>query len=302
MNKVKVQIIGGSGFLGKILSKYLCFQGYEVIAYGRRKPESLNCEFKIHDIMKDFVKIEHGVDIIFYLSQAQEYRNFPQNLSQLNFINTIAPIHYAIEADRCGVKQFFYASTGNVYRPSFLSRSEADELFATSPYAASKLAAEQYLNWLDIEMSITSLRIFGLFGEGQQNMLPYILKERVLNNLPVMLNLLDQYDASPEGLIISFLYVKDAVDILFKLCERAIKMRDLPSAINIAGQYPISIYDFSMLIGNALKKKVWFEKETNYLKHHLIANISLLRKIISPKFTKTDQAISMSFMNKEIVY
>jgi nucleoside-diphosphate-sugar epimerase len=294
---MKAAIVGVSGFLGAHLARRLVRQGNEAIGYDVRKasPDQKLDAFHQLDLIGDTPKLPSGIDALFFLAQSPYYRRFPERADHLFGVNAYGAIKVARVARECGVRAFFYASSGNVYAPSFKALREDDPVRRDNAYALSKLAAEETLELLHGPMAFVAIRFFGLFGPGHQSMLPATIVERVRSGREVYLEPSPVEPRDKGGLRVSFLYVRDAVHGLLRLAELAVAGVPLPARLNVAGPEPISVRRFGETVGNILGKKPKFSLDKYPRKYDLIADISQLRTLINPAFTPFEEAAARSY-------
>ena len=142
----RLAIFGASGFIGKALTQAAAAQGHTVYASGRAEP--IEQAHPYHWVSCDLadptgeISIPAGVDAVFYLAQSYYYRDFPHHAEDLFTVNAHGVARAALAACHAGVRFFCYASSGNVYAPSFAALTEQSPVEPHTPYAASKLMGE----------------------------------------------------------------------------------------------------------------------------------------------------------------
>lgn len=295
---MRMAIIGGSGFLGSVLSKMGVDEGWNVDVYDTEPPIGLSggvrflrCNILAHDL-----EIQNGTDAVFYLAQSPYYRMFPERADHLFGVNVIGAIKAAQLAMTKKCSFFCHASTGSVYQPCFSFLSEKHPVRKDNPYAMSKVTAEDVLRlFSQSAMQIVSVRLFGLFGRNQRAMLPAIIHERILKRTPVVLYPKSNDDPSPQGLLMSFCYVQDAASSLIGLSRYAMSGQKLPDIINIGGPETVSIKQFASAIGDLIHLNPIFEISSEKRSFDLIADTSLLHSLISIEFTPFKEAIKKSY-------
>ncbi len=177
-------VTGGAGFIGHHLARALASAGDEVVVMdtlrtGRRENlGGIPCSLIEADIREAGTHAElfAGVDTVFHLAalvSVEESTRHPRETCDLNTTGTVA---VAEAARAAGVRRIVFASTCAIYG------SATDDLLTEesrpapeSPYAASKLAAEQYLDLYTrtTDMEVTVLRFFNVYGPGQDPRSPY---------------------------------------------------------------------------------------------------------------------------------
>lgn len=281
-------IIGSSGFIGRNLYTEAASLGHEV--------------FRIdHDVMTGgdaiFCDLANGIepklpenlDAVFYLAQSPYYRRFPEHTHNLFTINSQGPVIAAKAALDSGCKFFCYASSGNVYAPSFSPLAEISPVAPSSPYAASKLMGETGLTCFKNTMCVVCCRIFGAYGPGQTAMLPWMLLKKIINSEPVLLE--PRYDIHDGGLKVSFIYIGDLVARLLCLMKLGCEGASLPFHLNLAGPRPISIEEFANLIAEKTGRRSIFEIGEKPREFNLWGDITLLNSLCPFLFTTLEDGV-----------
>jgi nucleoside-diphosphate-sugar epimerase len=245
----------------------------------------------VQDILAASPRFAPGTEAVFYLAQSPYYRDFPAQADHLFGVNSLGPIRAAQAAAEAGVQYFCFTSTGNVYAPSFQSLTEDAPVRRDNPYALSKLMAEEALALFDGDMAIQMGRIFGAFGPGQTSMLPAVLRQRILDGLPIQLSPAETGKAD-EGLQISFLFVEDLAGGLADLMQRCLGGQAVPSVLNLGGPEAISIRRFADILARNLGKEAIFEITENVRPFDLIADIRRWQDLASPSFTPLEEALA----------
>ncbi len=177
-------VTGGAGFIGSHLCHALLAAGERVrvlddFSSGRAENLSgLGIELLRGDIRDPEVCRQAcaGVDFVFHLA-AQV--SVPQSLTapELSFaVNTQGTFHLLQAARDCGVRRLIYSSTCAVYGDlPELPKRESSPLRPLSPYAASKLAGEDWCQAFthSYQLSTVRLRYFNVYGPRQDPGSPY---------------------------------------------------------------------------------------------------------------------------------
>ncbi len=276
--------MGAGGYIGGYLTKKLVQKNVEVFDISSSSGGIFDLSTGILD---DTFLIPENTECIVYLSQSPFYRQLPDKFQHLWGVNVISPIKLAILASRTGVKKFIYASTGNIYAPSFMPHSETDPVRRDDFYALSKIHAEEGLRKFSSEMQVICTRIFGIYGPGQsEKLIPNLIKS-IKEGSPI--SLAPKFSQQNYGLNISLCYIDDAVEIFLKIIESALPIE---SAINIAGNRVLNIAEITTKIGELLNIPPIYKKIETPRHFDLIANIDYLNKVFHPKFTPFDVGIS----------
>jgi nucleoside-diphosphate-sugar epimerase len=179
------------------------------------------------------------------------------------------------------VKRFIYASTGNVYSPSFRPLAETAPVRKRDGYIMSKIWAEEALAIYRNDFEVTIFRPFGIYGPGQKGKLLPNLLENVLGG---KLTYIERNPHDPDdldGLKISFCYIRDAIEAIYHLV-----VSGGPPFINIAGPRAVSIREVVAVIAELLKVESRCKISDGYRDFELIADISLLKNHMDLEFTE----------------
>ncbi len=294
---MKIVIVGASGFIGQHLGAHLGRQGLDVLGLDIRCDSAAVSRFPIQccDCSSDEIVFDPPVDAVFYLAQARCYRQHDADLSALFSVNVQGAVRTMEAAVRSGARSFLYASTGNVYAPSFTPLSEDMQIAGYTPYAASKLAAERSLQLWGDRINLINARLFGVFGPHQQTMLVPKLMRRVISGQPVSVAPRADGAADQGGLRISMTYVHDLVRWLSELCELTVAApRHEPRTLNIASGEAVSIRQIAEAIGNLLSIAPRFEPGQTPRPGDLVANVEDLRSLIDLKATRFEDALRLT--------
>ena len=294
-----IAIVGASGFIGRALARHCTKAGHQVTGYGS-KPAALSSgvlssgvALAAMDVTQGEVHFPAGTQAVFYLAQSPGYRDFPSRAEHLFAVNTQGAIKAACAAREAGARLFCYASTGNVYLPSFEPLDEQSPVRRDNGYALSKVMAEEALALLAGPMRVVSARLFGVFGPGQEGMICQKIRDRICAGQPVLL------DASPagedDGLRVSLCLVDDAAACLLALVELDSAGVTLPARLNIAGPEPISIKRMGSRIAQSLGLAARFAPSGRERPGDLVADISRLACLFPHDFTAFDDGIARTF-------
>jgi len=283
---MKVAVIGAEGFIGRVLTKHLNVLGHEVVSLDVKAADSDRgpIAFRRLDVIQDEVSFDQGTDAVFYLAQSPFYRDFPAKADHLFGVNTLGAIKAVQAAVRANVNFFCYASTGNVYQPSFQPLTEKDAVRRDDPYALSKVMAEESLSLFQRHLKVTIVRFFGVFGEGQRTMLPWKLFEMIRDKQPILLTK-SLHNQDSGGLRISFCYVDDAARVLARIAESAAAGIEVPFVLNVAGPEAISIRRFAETLGSVVGIEPMFQETGEIRPFDLVADIGQLLSLLPATFT-----------------
>ena len=277
-------IVGAKGYIGGHLAHHYETAGVDVVKISSSEPGGINPET---GLLPDNFEVPQGVDTVFYLAQSPRHRQAPDMATHLLSVNVLSAIQMASVAHRAGVRKFIYASTGNVYAPSFLPLREDAPLRRDNWYSLSKVHAEEALGLFRNDLDVTIVRLFGVYGPGQQGRLVPNLIRSVLEGKEIQINRRCDGNADTAGLRISLCYVEDTVHIL-----RQIAASGGVPVLNVASDEILSIREMATLIAQAAGKPARFAKGKVNRDSDLIADISRLKQVINPRFTTFQEGIS----------
>lgn len=221
---MRILITGGAGFIGSHLTDRLLAAGHSVrvldnLSSGKRAnlPLTAGIDFIEGDI-REVAAVNRamaGVDAIYHLAavaSVQASIDDPLGTHGSNFVGTLNLLEAAREQ---GVRRMIYASSAAVYGDTErLPVSEETMTKPLSPYAADKLAGEQYLNFYAAKHGIatTAFRFFNIYGPRQDASSPYsgvisIFVERLRQERAVTI-------FGDGRQTRDFVFVRDLVDVL----------------------------------------------------------------------------------------
>jgi len=222
--KKKVLVTGGGGFIGSHLVEKLVKKNYSVktiVPYNidnswgwidtfdkkiKKNVEVISGDVCDQNLISNQTK---KIDIVFHLaaliSIPYSYKS-PRSYLSTNVTGTLNMLEAAREND---VELFVQTSTSEVYGSSqYIPIDERHQLNAQSPYAATKIAADQLaLSFFrTFDLPVLVLRPFNTFGPRQslRAAIPTIITQLVLNKEKIKLGSL-----TPRR---DFTYVSDTVD------------------------------------------------------------------------------------------
>jgi UDP-glucose 4-epimerase len=207
----KVLVTGADGFIGSHLTERLVAEGADVRAFclynSRGSAGWLDetdpatraaLDVRLGDIRdaRFVAAATEGIEVVFHLAAliAIPYSYAaPQSFIDTNVSGTLN----ALEAARAvGVRRFIQTSTSEVYgTPESLPIRETHPLAAQSPYAASKVAADQLSLAFgkSYELPVVVLRPFNTYGPRQSDraVLPTMLRQLLGGRAEIRLGRLD---------------------------------------------------------------------------------------------------------------
>lgn len=178
---MQVFVTGGAGFIGQHLVKYLLERQNKVIIYDNLKNTSKISVSHLQKLGAKFIKGDvtnfklvrksiTGSDIVIHLAaqiSVQDSIDNPQYTHNVNVTGTLNILSACVEKN---VKNMIAPSSAAVYGDQQdLPISENSQTNPISPYGATKLAMEHYLQVFSqcYDLNCISLRLFNVYGSGQ---------------------------------------------------------------------------------------------------------------------------------------
>jgi UDP-glucose 4-epimerase len=275
-------ITGAGGYVGFFLCKRLIETGHEVtglcLAEQAEMLGATGCRIHVHDLgAREEIKAE-PVNTVVYLAQSPFYRQMPEKAYDLFDVNVCGLVKAADFARRVSAERFIYASTGNVYEPSFEPLREGSPVRDDDFYVLSKLTGERLIELYRRYFAVTTVRFFAIYGPNQQHMLIPTIIGKVKAGTPVFLEPAAGMDEENKGLRLTPCFIDDAVEAIEIFLDAAV-----PSPINVASAEVVSIKEIALEAGRLLNKEPIFANAPSARKWNLIADSTLLRKY-KPRF------------------
>lgn len=199
---VKIFVTGGAGFIGRHLVESLLNEKNKVTIFDNFKNSSKN---RIQYLIKngaslikgditDYLTLErcmHGFDAVIHLAaeiDVQESIKSPQLTHQVNVTGTVNLLRSCVAKK---VKNIIASSSAAVFGdPTELPLSENSKTIPLSPYGASKLAMEHYMQAFanSFNLNCVSLRFFNVYGNGQSIQYAGVITrflEKIVKNEPL---------------------------------------------------------------------------------------------------------------------
>jgi UDP-glucose 4-epimerase len=235
----KVAITGGAGFIGSNLAASLIAKGHEVtiiddlstglIANIDRKNSNFK-ELSITDAAK-LKKALKGAEIIFHLGARGSVPRSIKNPVATHEVNATGTLN-VLEAARESGAHVIFSSSSSVYgRNMQLPKEEKMWLGPMTPYAASKLSAEGYVEayGTSYDIPVTLLRFFNVFGPRQRPDHEYAAVIPKWIWLAMQGKPVDLYGDGTQSR--DFTYVKTVVDVAISAMENKVTTQ---GALNLA--------------------------------------------------------------------
>jgi UDP-glucose 4-epimerase len=174
----KVAVTGGAGFIGSNLTKRLLEDGFEVVVVDDLSTGLLT---NVDQARTDFQKLSitdpqmllaalDGCSTIFHLAARGSVPRSIKNPVATHEVNATGTFNVLEVARKTGAHVIFSSSSSVYGRNTQLPKDESMWLSPLTPYAASKLAAEGYVQAYAAAYNLptTILRFFNVFGPRQR--------------------------------------------------------------------------------------------------------------------------------------
>ena len=298
---MRILITGGAGFIGASLANRLVEEGHHVrvlddLSAGdpaRLDPKVLFTRGDVKDVPKLWTLLQ-DVTCVYHLAarvSVPESILYPRDYNDVNVGGTVS----LLEAVRdVGVKRVVLTSSGAVYGEQVEQPvKERATPHPTSPYAASKIAAECYVSTIGALYGIETviLRIFNAYGPGQfvppahAPVIPQFLKQALGGGSLVVFG-----DGNQTR---DFVYIDDVVDALVA-AARAEGVEG--NIINVGSGQETSINELVRKVEEATGRAVdvLYNKAQSGGVSRLVADISLARRVLDfhPK-TDVDRGLGL---------
>ena len=275
-SKNKILVTGAAGFIGSHLVEYLLNKKYNVIGFDRYNSnddwgwlEKLknfkNFEFILGDI-RDYDSVYNAVkkcDNVFHLAALI---GIPYSyISPTAYVKTnVEGTLNVLEASRnLKIRQILVTSTSEVYGTAKKQKlSEEDKLVAQSPYAATKISADQLaLSFFkSFNLPVKIVRPFNVYGPRQSSraIIPTILSQ-VLSGKKII-------TLGNKNSIRDFTYVEDVCRAFEKVYQ---SKKFLGQVVNIGSDQEISIKKIVSKISKILSVNLKIKKDKKRLRPKL---------------------------------
>ena len=305
MKSKKVLVTGADGFIGSHLVEILIKSGYRVKAFCFYNstsnwgwldsvPEDIKNEVEIclGDIRDtELVRREiKGCDEIYHLaaliSIPYSYIS-PSSYIDTNIHGTLNVIQAAKEFN---VDRVIHTSTSETYGTAqFVPISESHPLVGQSPYAASKIGADQMALsfWRSFQTPISVIRPFNTYGPRQSTraVIPTIITQIASGRSKIKLG-----STNPTR---DFNFVEDTCKAYLAISKSS---ESIGKVINVASNFEISIGETAKMIAEVMDKSIEIETEDIRLRpkdsevNRLYGDNNLIKKITEwePQYSGLD--------------
>jgi nucleoside-diphosphate-sugar epimerase len=185
-SKAATLVTGGAGFIGSHLVEQLLALGHTVrvvdnlstgsernLAHLNGQIDFMRGDLRDRDACRAAVR---GVDVVFHVAALPSIPRSLKDPWACHDSNVNATMRLLLACAEAGVRRVVYSSSSSVYgNTRTLPKVESHEALPRSPYAASKLAAEQYVLAFARAslLEAVALRYFNVFGPRQDPDSPY---------------------------------------------------------------------------------------------------------------------------------
>ena len=231
--------------------------------------------------------IKKNTDVVINLAALigipYSYRS-PKSYFETNSMGILNILNSSINSN---VKKIIHTSTSEVYgTPKYIPIDENHLVSAQSPYAASKIAADQIaLSYnKSFNLPVTILRPFNTFGPRQslRAIIPTIITQLIKNKVLKLGSLYPTRDLT---------FVEDTADAFVSTLN---KKKDIGEIINIGSGFEISVKDLVSQISKIMGIKIDIQKKKERIRpkrsevDRLYANTKKAKKILNwtPKYSK----------------
>ena len=266
MTGMSCLVTGGAGFIGSHLTDRLVRDGHRVrvvdnLSTGdeRNLDQARNrIDFVIGDLTDPAVcrAVVRDVEVIFHLAALPSVPRSMQDPWGSYRHNVEATMHLLLAAREAGARRIVYSSSSSVYGDTpTLPKVESVEPLPRSPYAAAKLAAEQFVLAFARAGMIegVALRYFNVFGPRQSPMSAYaavipLFLAAARDGTPAQIN--------GDGLQTrDFTYVDNVVEAnLLAATRPADKVSGVPFNVGAGGR--TSLLDLLGMVSNVMGRNV----------------------------------------------
>lgn len=224
---MKILLTGSSGFIGTHFRNKSGFRN--IICCDKQDNDW------VHDIdAEDLRRVKTIIHLAAYISGPESW-NMPAIYFENNVMETLHLVRTAIVA---GVKRIIFTSSAAVYGNPL------------TPYGASKLSAESALECYKDKIEIVVLRLFNVYGEGQNESYAGVInkfKQCMAEGKPITI-----YGKGDS--VRDYVYVDDVVKTLVKACKTNDKGW-FEKPIQVGTGYGISVVKLAKILAKINKVK-----------------------------------------------
>mgnify|MGYP001435028578 CR=1 FL=1 len=298
----RILVTGADGFIGSHLVELTIKRGFKVRAFCfynsqgswgwlENLPKDIQESMEVYlgDI-RDYKSVKNamsGCDQVFHLASLiaipYSYRA-PSSYIETNINGTLNILESAKEL---GIEHVVHTSTSETYGTArYVPIDEKHPISAQSPYAASKIGADQIAlsYWRSFSTPVSIIRPFNTYGPRQSTraVIPTIITQIAAGETDIKLGKL-----TPTR---DFNFVEDTCESFLSILS---SKKTIGKIINSASNFEISIGDTAKLISEVMNKKIQISTEDERLRpensevERLFGDNSLLKEITGwePKYS-----------------
>jgi UDP-glucose 4-epimerase len=287
----KILVTGGAGFIGSHIVDRLLKEEIEVIVIdnfltGQRENVAHHKNRKDFHLVEGDIrnaklvkKVLKDVDAVFHEAALVSVPRSIENPLLTNEVNVLGTLNLLEACRDADVKKFIYGSSSAVYgETETLPKTEELAPHPISPYAVSKLAAENYVKvyWKVYGLNTVCLRYFNVYGP-RQTYSPYsgvitIFINRLLKGKPPII-----YGDGEQTR--DFTHIEDVVEANMLALTRKAASGEI---FNIATGKPTTINQLAAVLQKIMKtnlKPMYTQPRLGDIKHSY-ADITKARKLL----------------------
>ncbi|MGC3999840.1 MAG: NAD(P)-dependent oxidoreductase [Anaeromyxobacter sp.] len=245
----RILITGASGFIGAHVAGLAVRRGLEVHALGRSPipaaKRTWSADLRDLTALRRVVAEVRPRAIVHLAAGGVAYGT--GSVSDLLAVNTLAStVLVEASGELAEPAPVIMAGSGFEYRPQERPHREDDALGSTSPYALSKIAAVEAARLLSGKVSVTVLRLFGVYGPGERppRIVPAVV-ESARRGCPIELTSGEQ--------VRDYAYVGDVAEAFLRFVE----LDPSPGlrVVNVGAGVPVPLRVMVEALAGALARK-----------------------------------------------
>jgi UDP-glucose 4-epimerase len=224
MNK-KILITGGAGYIGSKLARKLLGMGYRVViiddlSFGNTENIPQEAIFYKEDICSPNIESifrKENPDVIFHLAASKSVNDSVEKPMEFTKVNILGSVNVVNSAVKCSIKRLIFTSTAGVYGDTFYKnfQTEDQKENPSSPYAWTKLAIEDYLQYINSQESMECIilrfaNVYGPGGTSSYKSAVNIFVEKILANESIVVH-------GSGNQTRDFIFIDDLVDLCSNL-------------------------------------------------------------------------------------
>ena len=255
MNKMKILITGGSGFIGRHLIRVLSQnEDAEIYVLSRKEMNDPNVTVLHGDVLNaeqiESIFCEYSFDVVYHFAAITEHHRIVDEKAQTFRTNLQGTINLLESFNRhCNNSLFVYSSTGKVYgKSNEMPLSESAYVNPQNILGKTKRITEEVIELYAIPKNqYLCCRIFNIFGEWQKRsfVVPTILDQ--LNESSIYLGALHD--------LRDYLYIDDLISA-FIACQNNASNFSQVDYVNIGSGIPADVSDILDAISELLGRKL----------------------------------------------